>query len=210
MSCPQAKDEDEVEEVEFEGPVRPVLECIDLRSDSEDEVCSSSEGTLEDDITCHKAHVTSTLDRLAQQVAQEKEERANKCRAFKEKQISQRARGQQELAFSSTSEINQEAKRCVDMWLKMPAVGAGSRKRSASFSMKSSTRLPCPVINCGRVFDNPPLLDGHLKRFDHSPCDPTIYLKGCPSELFACAACGQHFQTKVTWRKHLESKVDAL
>lgn len=29
-----------------EGPVRPVLECIDLRSDSEDEVCSSSEGTV--------------------------------------------------------------------------------------------------------------------------------------------------------------------
>lgn len=45
-------------------------------------------------------------------------------------------------------------------------------------------------------------------RFDHSPCDPTINLKGCPSELFACAVCGQHFQTKEAWRKHLESKVD--
>lgn len=45
-------------------------------------------------------------------------------------------------------------------------------------------------------------------RFDHSPCDPTINLKGCPSELFACAACGQHFQTKEEWKKHLESKVD--
>lgn len=29
-----------------EGPVRPVLECIDLRSDSDDEVCSSSEDTV--------------------------------------------------------------------------------------------------------------------------------------------------------------------
>lgn len=47
-------------------------------------------------------------------------------------------------------------------------------------------------------------------RFDHSPCDPTIKLKGCPSELFACAACGQHFQTKEAWKQHLESKVYAL
>lgn len=46
-------------------------------------------------------------------------------------------------------------------------------------------------------------------RFDHSPCDPTIHLKGSPSELFACVACGQHFQTKEAWRKHLESKVYA-
>lgn len=37
-----------------------------------------------------------------------------------EKQILQKAHGQQELAVSSTNGINQEAKRCVDMWLKMP------------------------------------------------------------------------------------------
>lgn len=39
---------------------------------------------------------------------------------FQEKQILQKAHGQQELAFSSTNGLNQEAKRCVDMWLKMP------------------------------------------------------------------------------------------
>lgn len=38
---------------------------------------------LDDNLTYHKARVTSTLDRLAQQVAQDKEERANKCKAFK-------------------------------------------------------------------------------------------------------------------------------
>lgn len=38
---------------------------------------------LEEKITCDKARVTSTLERLAQQVAQDKEERANKCKAFK-------------------------------------------------------------------------------------------------------------------------------
>ncbi len=38
---------------------------------------------LDDKVTCHKARVSSTLDRLAEQVALEKKERANKCRAFK-------------------------------------------------------------------------------------------------------------------------------
>ncbi|KAI3363127.1 hypothetical protein L3Q82_011779 [Scortum barcoo] len=217
MSSPVQADDDEVEEeVEFvsEGPVRPVLECIDLLSDSEDEGCSS--GTLEDKITCHKAHVTSTLDRLAHQVALEKKERANKCRAFKEKQILQKAHGQQELAFSSTNGINQEAKRCVDMWLKMPgpqpgmiSAGFGRKRRSATFPRNTSTRHTCPVINCGRVYENASLLDGHLKRFDHSPCDPAIHLKGSPIELFACAACGQHFQTKEEWRKHIKTKVSS-
>ncbi|XP_076599915.1 E3 SUMO-protein ligase ZNF451 [Chaetodon auriga] len=218
MSSPIEADEDEVEEVQFvsEGPVRPVLECIDLLSDSEDEGCSSLADTIEDKISYHKARVTSTLDRLAHQVALEKKERANKCRAFKEKQILQRAHGQQELAFSSTNGVNQEAKRCVDMWLKMPGVrpgvvsaGSGGRHRSAPFPRNTSTRHTCPVINCGRVYDNASLLDGHLKRFDHSPCDPTISLKGCPSELFACAACGRHFPTKEEWRKHLSSKLSS-
>ncbi|TMS04438.1 E3 SUMO-protein ligase ZNF451 [Larimichthys crocea] len=190
MSSPIEADEDEVEDVEFVS--------------------------FEDEITCHRARVTSTLDRLAQQVALEKKERANKCRAFKEKQILQKAHGQQELAFSSTNGINQEAKRCVDMWLKMPGVqpgtisgGFGRKRRSAPFPIKSSTKHTCPVINCGRVYENASLLEGHLKRFDHSPCDPTIKLKGCPSELFACAACGQHFQTKEAWKQHLESKVSS-
>lgn len=216
MSSPVQADEDEVEDVEFvsEGPVRPVLECIDLRSDSEEEGCSSV--TIEDKISFHKARVTSTLDRLAHQVALEKKERADKCRAFKEKQILQKAHGQQELAFSSANGMTQEAKRCVDMWLKMPGVQPGvvntgfrRRRTPASFPRNSSTTHTCPVINCGRVYDNASLLDGHLKRFDHSPCDPTIKLKGCPSELFACAACGQHFQTKEEWRKHLESKMSS-
>ncbi|XP_056903244.1 E3 SUMO-protein ligase ZNF451 isoform X1 [Takifugu flavidus] len=206
-------DDDEMEEVEFISEAPPELECIDLGSDSEDEGFSSSlTGTLDDKITCHKARVTSTLERLAQQVAQDKEERAKKCKAFKEKQNRQKAHGQQELAFSSADGINQEAKRCVDMWLKMPAFGAGSRKRqrTASFPVSTASKHTCPVVNCGRVFDNTPLLEGHLKRFDHSPCDPTINLKGCPSELFACAACAQHFQSKEEWRKHLESKVNLL
>ncbi|XP_068423336.1 E3 SUMO-protein ligase ZNF451 isoform X2 [Clinocottus analis] len=218
MSSPTQASDDEVEEIEFvsEGRDRAVLECIDLLSDNEDEGCSSFPGTIEDKITRHKAHVTSTLDRLAHQVAREKKERSDKCRAFKEKQILQRAHGQQELAFSSPNGTNREAKHCVDMWLKMPGIkpgaittGFGRRQRPASFPRNHSTRHTCPVVNCGRVYDNAPLLEGHLKRFDHSPCDPTINLKGCPSELFACVACGQHFQTEEAWRKHLESKASS-
>ncbi|KAK2824196.1 hypothetical protein Q5P01_021371 [Channa striata] len=219
MSSQTRADEDEVEEVEFvsEGPLRPVLECIDLLSDdSDDEGCSSLAGTLEDKLTRHKAQVTSTLDKLAHQVALEKKQRADKCRAFKEKQILQRAHGQQELAFNSTNGVNQEAKRCVDMWLKMPGPqpgvisgGSGRSHRPATFARNTLTRQTCPVINCGRVYENASLLGGHLKRFDHSPCDPAITLKGSPSELFACVACAQHFQTKEAWRNHLQTKLSS-
>ncbi|XP_029305135.1 E3 SUMO-protein ligase ZNF451 [Cottoperca gobio] len=217
MSSPTQTEDDEVDEVEFvsEGPVRPVLECIDLLS--EDEGCSSLPGTIEDKLSRHKARVTSTLDRLAHQVAQEKKERIDKCRAFKEKQMSQRAHGQQGLAFSSTNGNKHEAKHCVDMWLNMPGprpgvinAGFGRRRQPVSFPGNSSIRHTCPVINCGRVYDNTSLLDGHLKRFDHSPCDPTINIKGCPSEIFACIACCQLFHTEETWRQHLMSKVSSF
>ncbi|XP_014837378.1 PREDICTED: zinc finger protein 451 isoform X1 [Poecilia mexicana] len=219
MSSPTPlDDDDELEEVEFvsEGPFRPVLECIDLLSDSEDEGSSSLAGMVEDKINRHKARVTSTLDRLALKVAQEKKERADKCKAFKEKQILQKAHGQQELAGSSANGVSMEAKRCVDMWLRMPgpkpgviSAGSGRRRTHAAFPRSSSTGHTCPVINCGRVYENISLLDGHLKRFDHSPCDPTIHLRGSPSELFACVACCLLFQTKEEWKKHVESKISS-
>ncbi|XP_014837380.1 PREDICTED: zinc finger protein 451 isoform X2 [Poecilia mexicana] len=171
---------------------------------------------VEDKINRHKARVTSTLDRLALKVAQEKKERADKCKAFKEKQILQKAHGQQELAGSSANGVSMEAKRCVDMWLRMPgpkpgviSAGSGRRRTHAAFPRSSSTGHTCPVINCGRVYENISLLDGHLKRFDHSPCDPTIHLRGSPSELFACVACCLLFQTKEEWKKHVESKISS-
>ncbi|XP_029926672.1 E3 SUMO-protein ligase ZNF451 isoform X2 [Myripristis murdjan] len=218
MLSPTEADDDEVEEeVEFvsEGPLRPVLECINLLSDSEEEGSSPTADVIEDQINRHKSRVASTLDRLAQQVAVEKQERADKCRAFKEKEISQKAHGQRELAFNSRNGSNQDAKHCVDMWLKMPGLrpgvvsGGSDRRRRSSFPSNSSTNHVCPVINCGRVYESVPLLEGHLKRFDHSPCDPTIYLKGNPSELYACVACGRRFPTKQEWRTHLQSKVSS-
>nr|XP_057915015.1 E3 SUMO-protein ligase ZNF451 [Doryrhamphus excisus]XP_057915016.1 E3 SUMO-protein ligase ZNF451 [Doryrhamphus excisus]XP_057915017.1 E3 SUMO-protein ligase ZNF451 [Doryrhamphus excisus]XP_057915018.1 E3 SUMO-protein ligase ZNF451 [Doryrhamphus excisus] len=220
MSSPSEVEEDDMGEVEFvsEGPLRPVTECVDLLSDSGEEGCSTSTGTtIDDEIDRQKAHVASTLDRLVQQVALEKRQRADKCRAFKEKQIQQRIHGQQELMIRSTNPKTQEAKRCVDAWLKMPGLqfgvnnsGSGRRRRRQSaFPLNPSVKHTCPVINCGRVFENVFLLDGHLKRFDHSPCDPTISLKGSPTMLFSCVVCCRHFQTKEEWRTHVQSKASS-
>ncbi|XP_061914271.1 E3 SUMO-protein ligase ZNF451-like isoform X1 [Entelurus aequoreus] len=219
MSSPGQEEEDEVDEVEFvsEGPLRPGIQCVDLLSDSDEEGCSSSIQTIDDKINRQKAHVASTLDRLAQQVALEKRERADKCRAFKEKQIQQRVHGQQELMCRSTNTTNQEAKRCVDAWLKMPGLQPGMinsgferrRRARSAFPINPSRKHTCPVINCGRVFDNVSLLDGHLKRFDHSPCDPTLGLKGNPAMFFACVVCCCYFPNKDEWRSHVQSKASS-
>lgn len=76
---------------------------------------------------------------------------------------------------------------CVYVGVKPGGIGIGSRKRQrpASFPMNTSTRHTCPVINCGRVYDNASLLDGHLKRYSFSvyfhvgaiPFEPFLELK---------------------------------
>ncbi|CAL8257412.1 unnamed protein product [Lota lota] len=216
MSSSMEEDEAADEEVQFlsEAPLRPVLDCIDILSDSDED--GGLTEVIEDKIERQKAQVTSTLDRLMRRVAAEKRERADKCKAFKEKQMSQRAHGRQELAFAATERTDYDAKRCVDMWLKMPGVRPGvvnagrGRHHRGSFPSGSSSRHTCPVINCGKVFDNIPLMEGHLKRFDHSPCDPSINLKGSPSEVFACVVCARNFDTHEAWRLHLQSKVSSL
>ncbi|XP_077470250.1 E3 SUMO-protein ligase ZNF451 [Stigmatopora argus] len=212
----EEEEEDEMDKVEFvsESQCSPPMECVDLLSDDSEEGTSSISRTIEDKINRQRARVESTLDRLAQEVALEKRERADKCRAFKENQIKQRVHGQQELALSSTNGTSLEAKRCVDMWLKMPGPAVGSfgsgRRHRTVFPRNSSTPHTCPVINCSRVYENVSLLGGHLKRFDHSPCDPTISLKGSSKMLFACVACCCHFQTKEDWRTHLLAKVSSF
>ena len=135
------------------------------------------------------------------------------CLLIKEKQMSQRAHGRQELAFAATERTDYEAKRCVDMWLKMPGiwqnksqctvvamslwrqylvavvvvvlllfyhcldagvrpgvVNAGrGRPQRGSFPTGSTSRHTCPVVNCGKVFENIPLIEGHLKRWKCIP-----------------------------------------
>lgn len=212
MSTSTVNEEGDVEFVS-EGPLRPVLEYIDLLSDGEDEagVCMN-----EDEVDRQKAQAASTLDRLARQVAVQKKKRAEKCKAFKEKVILQQAHGRRELADSHcSSEDSNDAKRCVAMWLKMPGLkpgvintGTDWSRRSAALPVRHSPQN-CPVLNCGRVYDCVPLLDGHLKRFDHSPCDPTIMLKGSPAPVYACVACARHFETKELWRSHMASKISS-
>uniref|UniRef100_A0AAY5L0J9 C2H2-type domain-containing protein n=1 Tax=Esox lucius TaxID=8010 RepID=A0AAY5L0J9_ESOLU len=198
MSSPGAEDDDEVEFVS-EAPLRPVLECIDLLSEGEDDESSPMAETVSVKLTGQRAQVTSTLDRLARQVASAKKERAEKCRAFKVRAP------RQELAINATGHTN-DAKRCVDMWLKMPGKTLPGIRLSTVSRVEASWRSQI-IINCGRVYDNVPLLEGHLKRFDHSPCDPTIHLRGSPAELQACVACGLHFETKEAWKVHQRSKV---
>ncbi|KAJ3610727.1 hypothetical protein NHX12_022818 [Muraenolepis orangiensis] len=217
MSSSMEEEEDGAaeEEVQFvsEALSRPVLDCIDIVSDSDED---EGDVVMEDKIARQKAaKVISTLDRLKHRVAAEKQERADKCKALKEMQRTQMAHGRQELAITASERTNYDAKQCVEMWLKMPGVRPGGvsagrgRRIQTSFPSGSSSRHACPVINCGKVFDNVPLMEGHLKRFDHSPCDPTINLKGSPPELYACVACGRHFDTNAAWRRHLQSKLSS-
>lgn len=55
---------------------------------------------------------------------------------------------------------------CVSSGVKPGVISAGFGRRHGpvSFPMNSSTRHTCPVINCGRVYENASLLEGHLKR----------------------------------------------
>ncbi len=46
-----------------------------------------------------------------------------------------------------------------------------------------------------------------IVRFDHSPCDPTVTLRGSPSAFYACVDCGRYFHSKQRWKDHVESKV---
>ncbi|KAJ8013743.1 hypothetical protein DPEC_G00032960 [Dallia pectoralis] len=115
-SSTRAENDDDVEFVS-EAPLRPVLQCIDLMSEGEDDETMAE--TIEDEIERQKAHVSSTLDRLSRQVELTKRERAEKCKAFNEKQMSQKAHGKQGLAISAARHAD-DAKHCVNMWLNMP------------------------------------------------------------------------------------------
>uniref|UniRef100_A0A8C4XIF2 E3 SUMO-protein ligase ZNF451-like n=1 Tax=Erpetoichthys calabaricus TaxID=27687 RepID=A0A8C4XIF2_ERPCA len=210
------------DEVEFVGEAteRPVLEYIDLIDDDDNEAEASTSFSVKsrpqpkDHVDWQKARVTCTLDRLARHVEVEKKEREQKNKAFKEKMDSQHAHGLQELEFMQEHPEKEEARRCVDHWLKMPGLKPGvvnSRSRNSSQPVPQQNVKPvmCPIMNCYRMFDSGPLLLGHLKRyvFDHSPCDPTVTLKGAPSMSYACVVCCKRFSTEQQYNDHLQTKV---
>ncbi|NXY87290.1 ZN451 ligase, partial [Alcedo cyanopectus] len=200
-----------------EEPLRPVLECIDLVSSDDEEPNSSSyvhrNPKRKDHIDYQKERVTSTLDRLARHVEVEKQQKEEKNKAFKEKIDSQYAHGLQELEFIRERSDTEAARLCVDQWLKMPGlkpgtVNSGKRgvcKRASQMQVNSSP-ISCPVMCCNREFDNRHLLLGHLQRFDHSPCDPTVTLHGPPNNAVACVICCKRFPTSQQYNDHLLAK----
>uniref|UniRef100_A0A8D0F1C9 Zinc finger protein 451 n=1 Tax=Strix occidentalis caurina TaxID=311401 RepID=A0A8D0F1C9_STROC len=202
-----------------EGPLRPVVECIDLVSSEDEEPNSSSyvhrNTKRKDHIDYQKERVASTLDRLARHVEVEKRQKEEKNKAFKEKVDSQYAHGLQELEFIREHSDTEAARLCVDQWLKMPGLKPGtinSGKRGiykrADQAQDNSSPIACPVMHCNREFDNRHLLLGHLQRFDHSPCDPTVTLHGPPNNAVACVICCKRFSTSQQYSDHLLSKLN--
>ncbi|KAJ1150503.1 hypothetical protein NDU88_003294 [Pleurodeles waltl] len=205
------RNEDEIEFVS-ECVSRPVLEFIDLvSSDDEEPGCSQVVRKVKpkDYIDWQKDRVASTLDRLARHVEVERREQEARNRKFLERKDSQHAHGLQELEFIKGQEGTEEARRCVDHWVKMPGLRPGSvttgRRQLpiAQPSPKNYKPITCPITYCNRKFDNGHLLLGHLKRFDHSPCDPTVTLHGTPSSSYACVVCFRRFTTQQEYTDHL-------
>uniref|UniRef100_A0A8D2AZ20 E3 SUMO-protein ligase ZNF451 n=1 Tax=Sciurus vulgaris TaxID=55149 RepID=A0A8D2AZ20_SCIVU len=200
------ENEDDIQFVS-EGPLRPVLEYIDLVSSDDEEP---------NYIDHQKDKVALTLARLARHVEVEKQQKEEKNRAFREKIDFQHAHGLQELEFIQGHSDTEAARQCVDQWLKMPGLKTGT----VNYGTKSSFRrggqmrkcgkpISCPIMHCNKEFDNGHLLLGHLKRFDHSPCDPTITLRGPFSSSFACVICYKNFDTQQQYRDHLFAKETA-
>uniref|UniRef100_A0A2D4LNH6 C2H2-type domain-containing protein n=1 Tax=Micrurus spixii TaxID=129469 RepID=A0A2D4LNH6_9SAUR len=207
---------EESEDIEFvsENILRPVLECIDLSNEEEFDISSEKNTRHKDYIDYQKAKVTSTLDRLARHVEVEKQLKEEKNKSFKEKVDSQHAHGLQELEFIRGHSDTEAARLCVNQWLKMPGlkpgtVNSGRRTLSQKSELipSNSKSILCPIMHCNRKFDNGHLLLGHLKRFDHSPCDPKITLHGPPANMFACIICGKRFASNQQYSAHVLSKV---
>ncbi|XP_070589126.1 E3 SUMO-protein ligase ZNF451 [Erythrolamprus reginae] len=208
-----SQQEESDNDIEFvsENVMRPVLECIDLRNEEECDISSEKNIRPKDYVDYQKAKVASTLDRLARHVELEKQLKEEKNKSFKEKVDSQHAHGLQELEFIRGHSGTEEARLCVNQWLKMPVLKPGTvnsgRRTSKTYQISSNSKsISCPIMHCNRKFDNGHLLLGHLKRFDHSPCDPTITLHGPSANIFACIVCGNRFESNQQYSAHLLSK----
>ncbi|XP_077164188.1 E3 SUMO-protein ligase ZNF451 isoform X1 [Paroedura picta] len=211
------EDENE-DDIEFvgEAALRPVVDCIDLVSSGDEESSSSSNKKVKrkDYIDYQKERVASTLDRLARHVEIEKQLKEEKNKAFKEKMDSQHAHGLQELEFIHGHSDTEAARLCVNQWLKMPGLKPGTVNSGRMLPRKSaqtpsdSKSILCPIMHCNKKFDNGYLLLGHLKRFDHSPCNPAVTLHGPPSSSFACIVCSRRFPTSQQYSDHCLSKAN--
>ncbi|KAM8998935.1 E3 SUMO-protein ligase ZNF451 isoform X4 [Sarcophilus harrisii] len=213
--------EDPEDDIQFvsEGPLRPVLEYIDLVSSDDEEPSTShinEKVKSKDYVEQEKDRVALTLARLARHVEVDKQQKEEKNKAFREKIDFQHAHGLQELEFIRDRSDTEAARLCVDQWLKMPGLKTGTINsgrrgpiRKADQMPMSSKPISCPIMYCNKEFDNGHLLLGHLKRFDHSPCDPTITLHGPLTNSFACVICYKKFATQQQYSDHLFAKAAA-
>ncbi|XP_069830580.1 E3 SUMO-protein ligase ZNF451 [Dendropsophus ebraccatus] len=213
----EGEDRNSEDDIQFvsEGQLRPVLDCVDLLSSDDETQDLYINRPIKDHVDRHKDRVTSTLDRLARQVEEEKQHKADKNKAFQEKMNHQHAHGLQELEFIKDLPGMHDARMCVNEWLKMPGLRPGSVSASRRVFSRShedspirSQPITCPVMHCNRRFDNGQLLLGHLKRFDHSPCDPTIALHGVCDNLYACVLCLKRFPSIREYNDHLSAAVN--
>ncbi|XP_029451544.1 LOW QUALITY PROTEIN: E3 SUMO-protein ligase ZNF451 [Rhinatrema bivittatum] len=206
------------EEVQFvrEELSRPVTDYINLVSSDEEHPSSPPGGgnvKPKDYVDYQKERAKSTLDRLARHVELQKQQKEEKNKAFQEKVDLQQAHGLQELEFIKGRTSTEEARQCVNHWANKPALKLGTVNPGRSVLFKRRQQWPvnspilCPVMHCNRKFDNKSLLLGHLQRFDHSPCDPTVTLHGPPSNGYACAVCFNTFVSQQQYNNHLLTKV---
>ncbi|XP_060119804.1 E3 SUMO-protein ligase ZNF451-like [Heteronotia binoei] len=126
----------------------------------------------------------------------------------------QHAHGLQELEFIHGQSDTEAARLCVNQWLKMPGLKPGTVNSGRMLPRKSaqtpsgSKSILCPIMHCNKKFDDGYLLLGHLKRFDHSPCNPAVTLHGPPSSSFACIVCNRRFPTSQQYSEHCLSKAN--
>uniref|UniRef100_S4RQP6 C2H2-type domain-containing protein n=1 Tax=Petromyzon marinus TaxID=7757 RepID=S4RQP6_PETMA len=213
-----AEDSDEVVFVS-EGPQRPVVAFIELSDEESNLNNPNDEGQApaEDHVDRVKARVQSTLERLARNVEEDKESRRAHNELLRVSAHVTSAHGTYMLGLSAQNPDMQAAKKCVEYYAKKPALRQGNlhvnRRQQASgcpTPSSSAQALHCPIKNCLRTFDNRALLLGHLKRFDHSPCDPCVMLKGVPIVKYVCGPCQRVFCSMVDYEAHLLEKARCI
>ncbi|XP_061410358.1 E3 SUMO-protein ligase ZNF451 isoform X1 [Lethenteron reissneri] len=210
------EDSDEVVFVSA-GLQRPVVAFIELSDEESNLNNPNDEGktpAAEDHVDRVKARVQSTLERLARNVEEDKESRRAHNELLRVQRDSLQAHGTYMLGLCPQNPDMQAAKKCVEYYAKKPALRPGNlhanrRQQAPGCPTYSSftEALNCPIKNCLRTFDNRALLLGHMKRFDHSPCDPCVMLKGVPIVKYVCGPCQRMFYSMVDYEVHLLEKL---
>ncbi|ELW65567.1 Zinc finger protein 451 [Tupaia chinensis] len=222
--APESTTDENEDDIQFvsEGPLRPVLEYIDLiSSDDEEPSTSHSDENVKrkDYIDQQKDKVALTLARLARHVEVEKQQKEEKNRAFREKVDFHHAHGLQELEFIRGHSDTEAARLCVDQWLKMPGLKSGTINSGTKSSFRrggqmrvSGRPISCPIMHCNKEFDNGHLLLGHLKRVRCRNAGPVAVAEKSIAQVAEkfilrgyCPNCNQVFVDDTSTRNHKQN-----